>query len=204
MKKQSEKKKLKNREFFTPEEDSKLIRLKKEFPDKSWQEIGELMGKSGRQCNDRYNKHLKQPKSGKPWSSDEEQQLQRLVEIHGHKWGEISKIMGSRSPFESKNRWYFMNRKKLRSSNQVVPYNDCYNIRFNPFMFYPPQIQNSYSSSNLTNTHTPCEGVSPEVRELPTEPNHDIFVFDVFENEISEDEISNAQCLFESTTTIQC
>ena len=106
------------RVFFKPSEDQKILKLKAKNPNCSWSFIAKkIKGKTAKQCNDRYNKHLRQQKNKSPWTTEEDNQLEKLVSQYGHNWVTISKIMATRTNIEVKNRWSVIERKRKRKDN---------------------------------------------------------------------------------------
>lgn len=101
------------RHFFTPAEDQMILKWREKRPDAPWAEIAKkLKGKTAKQCNDRYNKHLKIARNDEPWSVSEDKLLTQLVEEHGHNWVIVSRLLGTRSNIETKNRWSVLLRMK--------------------------------------------------------------------------------------------
>ena len=102
-----------HRVFFTPSEDAKIIKFRAKYPDAPWSDIAKkIKGKTAKQCNDRYNKHLKQAKNNSPWTEEEDERLTKYVDEHGHNWVLVSKLMGNRSNIEAKNRWTVLERMR--------------------------------------------------------------------------------------------
>ena len=104
------------RVFFKPKEDQMILKLKAKYPNSSWSFIAKkIKGKTAKQCNDRYNKHLRQEKNKSPWTEEEDERLAQLVDKHGHNWVVISKVMGTRTNIEAKNRWSVIERRKKKT-----------------------------------------------------------------------------------------
>lgn len=104
------------RQFFTQAEDQMILKWREKRPDAPWSEIAlKLKGKTAKQCNDRYNKHLKASRNDEPWSVSEDRLLEQLVEEHGHSWVIVSKLLGTRSNIETKNRWSVLQRMKSKA-----------------------------------------------------------------------------------------
>ncbi|EAY23639.1 Myb-like DNA-binding domain containing protein [Trichomonas vaginalis G3] len=99
------------RTFFKPSEDALIIKWRKKRPDAPWSEIAKkIKGKTAKQCNDRYNKHLKNVRNEKEWTADEDKTLEELVNKHGHNWVLIASVLGNRTNNEAKNRWCVLTR----------------------------------------------------------------------------------------------
>ena len=111
-----------HRVFFTAAEDALIIKLRKKKPDAPWSAIAKrIKGKTAKQCNDRYNKHLKQAKNTSPWTEEEDERLLKLASENGHNWVIVSKLMGTRSNIESKNRWTVLERMHKNGKKSIEP-----------------------------------------------------------------------------------
>lgn len=48
------------------------------------------------------------------WTTEEDDELSKLVQLHGHKWIQISKYFPNRTEIQIKNRWYSNQRREER------------------------------------------------------------------------------------------
>ena len=94
------------RKRFTPEEDA-LIKKLVSHGGLSWDDIArQLIGRTGRQCRDRYNNYLNKVVIQKEWTeSEDEIIIQKYKEI-GSRWTQIASFLPGRNGNNVKNRWY--------------------------------------------------------------------------------------------------
>ncbi|CAO3570393.1 unnamed protein product [Mortierella alpina] len=79
-------------DFWTPERDEILLRMKEETPEVTWREIGQRLGTSYVNCHTRY-KAVLQPLIEQSWTATTTAQLQEMVE-QGRSWDDISNALG--------------------------------------------------------------------------------------------------------------
>ncbi|KAF9950799.1 hypothetical protein BGZ70_001227 [Mortierella alpina] len=79
-------------DFWTPERDEILLRMKEETPEVTWREIGQKLGTSYVNCHTRY-KAVLQPLIEQSWTARTTAQLQEMVE-QGQTWDDISNALG--------------------------------------------------------------------------------------------------------------
>lgn len=111
---------------WTQEEDTALLALIKLIGVGKWQQITqaleidyEIMGRTGKQCRERWLNHLHPDVNKGPWSQEEETQLFLLRKAFGHKWKQIAENMPGRTDNEVKNHFYKKVRKNLRHYNKT-------------------------------------------------------------------------------------
>jgi len=69
--------------------------------------------RTGKQCRERWQNHLRPDiKKGK-WTSEEEDQIQSMIEIFGPKWSCMSRVMKGRTDNDIKNKWNSMQRSQV-------------------------------------------------------------------------------------------
>lgn len=106
---------LESREFWSEEEDRKLIELIDEHGIESWSRIGKMMSRrNGKQCRERWHTHLKPEIDKSPLRQEEKEIILDLQSKHGNKWTLISTYLPGRSTNTIKN---FYNAYKNRKSN---------------------------------------------------------------------------------------
>jgi len=97
---------------FSSLDDEKLTKLVQAFGDGDWQLIAELMQTfTARQCAARYREHLEarqevaEHRARIPWTSLEDDRLQRCVGAYGENWTLIQKHLPGRSAMQCRERW---------------------------------------------------------------------------------------------------
>jgi hypothetical protein len=99
--------KLSVRRPFTPYEDAALILLLGSAPDVNWETIAErMLGRSARQCRERWVNYLSPAIRSEPWTDAEDQLLINKINEAGHCWANICQCFNGRSENDVKNRWY--------------------------------------------------------------------------------------------------
>ena len=105
---------------FTREEDEKLIEAYKKYGPFDWDRIAEeLVGRTSRQCRDRWNYYLNPKVTNQPWSEYEEQLLLEKYKRHGPKWALISHFFNSRTDINVKNHFYVLQRRFMKNNTQT-------------------------------------------------------------------------------------
>ncbi|OHT15658.1 Myb-like DNA-binding domain containing protein [Tritrichomonas foetus] len=104
---------------FTSEEDAKLKQLVNQFGVNSWNQISQnMVHRNPRQCKERWFNYLSPMIRKTPWSTEEDELLERKVNEIGPKWVKIAKFFPMRTDIHIKNRWLVLSRKKTREALQ--------------------------------------------------------------------------------------
>lgn len=96
---------------FSEEDDRKMLKFVKECESSSgsgrvvWETIGSVLGRSVRQCRERYLFHLCCDKSNPGWSASEDDLLRKQVSVLGRCFGRLVHFFPGRSESSVRNRW---------------------------------------------------------------------------------------------------
>lgn len=114
--------KKRRRVAFTHEEDLLLRQLVKIHGDDNWLAVARgMIGRSPRQCRERYRSYLKPGVKNGPWTSEEDTLLLQLVQIFHNKWVVIASHFEGRSDSNVKNRWYTHFQATIPESHPARP-----------------------------------------------------------------------------------
>lgn len=107
-------KKRQKRRPFTSEEDEKLRSLVGNQANPYWKVIAEAMGRSVRQCRERYRDYHAPGVNTGPWTAEEDEKLIELYKKYGSQWALIANHIAGRTNNSIKNRWnnYLKNKSR--------------------------------------------------------------------------------------------
>ena len=94
-----------NQKKWTKEEDKQLIELVQTHNEKKWKEISNFFhNKNPLQCFSRY-KRIKPGVNKGSWNKEEDDEILKLIKIHGTNWSLISKIIKTRNNKQIRDRY---------------------------------------------------------------------------------------------------
>eukprot|EP01036_Dinobryon_divergens_P025823 gene25823-34411_t len=110
---------------WSSSDDEKLSNLVESKGNKwKWSKIAESLNinRTGKQCRERYNNHLRPEIKKGEWSEDEDQILLSMNELYGNKWTLIAQYLPGRSDNSIKNRWHVIVRNQDDNGDQKKLY----------------------------------------------------------------------------------
>ncbi|EAX95802.1 Myb-like DNA-binding domain containing protein [Trichomonas vaginalis G3] len=111
----------KKRMMFTKEEDDMIKELVTEFEKKpNWKQIGEKLGRTARQCRERFKTYLAPNTKNTAWTPEEDELLKKLVHQFGNHWAQFRVYFPGKSDNNIKNRYNFHIQPIRKSKYQNV------------------------------------------------------------------------------------
>lgn len=101
---------------FTVEEDHQLMQYVRMNGPRNWNVIAEQLGRTSKQCRERYTGHLAPHINNRPFTAEEDRIIVEKHAILGNKWAEIARFLPGRTDILVKNRW------STRLRNGLDPY----------------------------------------------------------------------------------
>jgi hypothetical protein len=104
---------------FTPEEDRMIRQMVGDGEAPSWSVISRsLVGRTARQCRERWRHYLQPHISMEAWSMEEDRLLKDAFERAGSRWSIIAQQFPGRTEVNVKNRWSILKRRAIRDRNR--------------------------------------------------------------------------------------
>ena len=128
---------------FTQSEDTKLKHLVEKYGEDQWIKVSKhLIGRTARQCKDRWFQYLSPNTNLSPMTPEEEKLLVELAVKHNNQWAIIAQYFKSRPPSQLRNKWKtIQNRSSSKGEKAQLGnaekniQNDCINF----LKIYKPQ-----------------------------------------------------------------
>ena len=159
---------------FTAEEDQKIINLAGKYGTRQWSLIASfLVGRTPKQCRDRYSNYLAPGFFKGEWSKEEDELLSKLYAEIGPKWSVLQKSFPGRSSNSIKNRWnYFLCRQ------DKIENNDCEKKTMLCQKEYETKEDTNSSSSNT------ADSTKSDKKEAFAIFDQESEIFDIVDNDM--------------------
>lgn len=111
---------------WTPEEDQKLVAwVESEGPNKWAQAANYIVGRSGKQCRERWFNNLNPDVKKGEWTKEEDELIFELYKKHGSSWSRIAKLVPGRTENSIKNRFYSTLRRLTADRKKSTNIKSC-------------------------------------------------------------------------------
>ncbi|OHS94241.1 hypothetical protein TRFO_39569 [Tritrichomonas foetus] len=147
---------------FSVEEDIEILQFVQAHGTKNWRMIALQLGRTPKQCRERWNGHLNPTINKGPWTIEEDLILAQKQNEIGNKWAEISKFLPGRTDTIVKNRWNtsvknraeeLLRMEYFSNSNVSISADcsDCLHCKCNQSISPSSSLSNVNISSNTKN-----------------------------------------------------
>lgn len=162
--------------LWDSEQDQELVTLIQQYGETNqWAMIGKRMKspRTGKQCRERYNNHLKEGVVKGGWTAEEDSALKRLKEEIGCHWARIAKLMPGRSDNNVKNRWHLLQRREAKDQNESPIQKSNAKQHLSPVKDESPSTQQQDSANSELLLNFCCEDDSLNVDSLLEQSSDD-------------------------------
>ncbi|OHS99852.1 Myb-like DNA-binding domain containing protein [Tritrichomonas foetus] len=129
---------------FSVKEDLEILQFVQTQGTKNWRVIALQLGRTPKQCRERWNGHLNPNINKGPWTHSEDVVLATKQHELGNKWAEISKFLPGRTDAIVKNRWNTSVKNRASELLSSLPNSPIESISYSNSSYH----SNSNSSCN--------------------------------------------------------